>query len=83
MKTGLILAAIVCGLWLVHRLALWMEDRGWIYWTRSRGYGTRAGNAMLEVQGLLEPEKRHVIEMKQDIKAESDGQGDGIGGEKK
>jgi hypothetical protein len=75
-NTGLILLAVVVGLWLLHRLALWMEDRGWIYWTRSRGHSTRAGNALLEVQGLLEPQKRHVIEMKRDLKAEQDAQGD-------
>lgn len=77
MRNALIGLAILAGFWLLHRLALWMEDRGWIYWTRSRGYGTRAGNAMLEVQELLEPEKRHVIEMKRDLKAEKDDAGDG------
>lgn len=77
MKTVLVLLAGVCALWLLHRVALWMEDRGWIYWTRSRGYSTRAGNALLEVQELLEPQKRHVIEMKRDNRPERDDKGDG------
>jgi hypothetical protein len=64
-------------LYALHRLASWMERRGWIYWTRSGGHSTRAGNALLEVQKLLEPSKRHVIEMRRDIKAEQDDAGNG------
>ncbi|MBI4891521.1 MAG: hypothetical protein HY821_12920 [Acidobacteria bacterium] len=71
----LIAAAAV--LYALHRLACWMEDRGWIYWTRSRGYATRAGNAFLEVQQLLEPSKKVVLEAKRDEKAQQDDAGDG------
>ncbi|MBI5084379.1 MAG: hypothetical protein HZB13_07265 [Acidobacteria bacterium] len=70
----LLLAA--AGLYALHRLALWMEGRGWIYWTKSSGHSTRAGNALLEIQEMLEPSKRHVIEMKRDAKAERDDAGD-------
>lgn len=66
---------VLVGLYGLHRLACWMEARGWIYWTKSGGHSTRAGNAMLEVQQLLEPGKKHVIELKQDEKAERDDQG--------
>ncbi len=77
MSTFLMVLAAGVGVWLLHRVALWMERRGWIYWTRSGGHSTRAGNALLEVQGLLEPEKRHVIEMKRDVRGERDESGEG------
>ena len=74
------LIAIAASLYALHRLALWAESRGWIYYKRSQGSSTRAGNAMLEVQQLLEPSKRHVIEMKRDQRAERDDSGDGPSG---
>ena len=39
----------------LHRLASWMETRGWLYWSKSGGHTTRAGSAMLEIQQLMEP----------------------------
>ncbi|HEY1911319.1 MAG TPA: hypothetical protein VGG73_10380 [Vicinamibacterales bacterium] len=52
--------AILFGL---HRLALWMEDRGWIYYRRKHGSSGSLGSACLEVQAMLEPSKKHVIEI--------------------
>jgi hypothetical protein len=63
-------------LFLLHRIALWMESKGWIYWTRSSGVSTRAGNAMLEVQKILEPPKSHILELKRDTRPSRDDQGD-------
>ncbi len=37
---------------------------------------TRAGNAFMELQTLLEPGKRHVIVAKETKKTEQDGEGD-------
>lgn len=68
-----LIAAAVYGL---HRLALWAESRGWIYYMKSRGYSTRAGSAMLEVQQLFEPSKKHIIEIKRDQRGVEDDQGD-------
>lgn len=70
------LVVIVAGLYALHRLALWMESRGWIYYKHSSGSSTRAGSAMLEVQQLLEPSKRHVIEIKREQKPVEDESGD-------
>ncbi len=49
-------------LWLLDRAALWAEDRGWIYWRKRQPDRATSGNAMLEVQALLEPQKVHVVE---------------------
>ena len=55
-------AAGLVTLWLLDRGALWAEDRGWIYWRKRQPDRATSGNAMLEVQALLEPQKVHVIE---------------------
>ena len=53
---------IIAGLYLLHRLGLWMEDRGWLYYQRKRGSSCALGGAMLEVQALFEPGYHHVLE---------------------
>ena len=55
-------AAAAVALWLVDRAALWAEDRGWFYWRKRQPDRASSGNAMLEVQALLEPQKVHVVE---------------------
>lgn len=56
---GLAAAAALYGL---HRLALWMETRGWIYYRKQSG-SVSVGTAFLEIQSLLDPGKQHVIEI--------------------
>jgi hypothetical protein len=40
-----------------------MEDRGVIYYRRRHGTSASLGNAFFEVQALLEPDERHIVEM--------------------
>lgn len=54
-----------------------MEGRGWIYYKRNRPTRTALGNAFLEVQSLLEPEKKHLAEIRKDEKRDSAESGDG------
>jgi len=61
-NTLLVLLGAAAGLILLDRLLLALERRGWIYWRRSRGSSGSLGNAMLDVQKILEPSKRHVVE---------------------
>jgi hypothetical protein len=49
-------------LYVIHRLALWAEERGWIFYRHKRATGGTMGTALLELQTILEPTKRHVIE---------------------
>jgi hypothetical protein len=66
MKVALVLA-LACGtLYLLHRLALWAEDRGWIYYQRRRPSRTALGNAFLEAQAIVEPGKRLLLEARQE-----------------
>ncbi len=70
----IVLGALV--LILFDRLALAMESRGWIHWRRSRGMSSRLGNAFLELQSIIEPDKKYIIEAKHERKRENRDTGD-------
>lgn len=46
----------------LHRLAVWAEERGWVYYRHRRPSRSALGRAFLEVQSMLEPEKRALLE---------------------
>jgi len=71
MKALLIVLAIVCSALALHLLALWMERKGWIYYKHNKPSSSRLGNAFLEIQSILEPGKKHIIEIKNELKKES------------
>jgi len=73
---GLIIT-ISATLFLLDRLALWMERQGWIYWRRSNGTSSRLANAFLELHAMLEPSKRHVVEVRKKEKRDQAESGDG------
>lgn len=62
------------GVYGLHRLGLWAERRGLIYY-RSAGRGGGAGNALLELQAILEPGQRHHIEEREQEHEENDESG--------
>jgi hypothetical protein len=49
--------AALCGL---HRVALWMEDRGWIYYIRKKPRSSPLGS-FIAFQKIIEPQAEHVI----------------------
>lgn len=55
------LIVVVSGIYGLHRLLSWLEDRGSIYYLKKRGSSGTVGSAFLEVQSLIEPSKRHVV----------------------
>ena len=60
---------------LVDRLLLWMEWKGWIDYRRTYpGHYNdgQVGPAFLAIQGLLEPEKRHAAEEQTALRTERD-----------
>jgi hypothetical protein len=73
------LFAILAGLALygAHRLGLWAERRGWIYYRQRRGSSGTLSQAMLEVQALVEPAKRYVLEEQRRDEVEAGESGDG------
>lgn len=79
----LLLGALVLGiLWLLDRLALRAEARGWIYWRKVKPKGNALGAVTLELQNIFESGKaRHVQEApEQPDHASPDPGGDGSGG---
>jgi hypothetical protein len=79
LAAGLVLAGF-----LVDRLLLWMEWRGWIDYRRTdpgRIHAGQIGPAFLAIQGLLEPDKKHAAEEQTRLRTERDAQGDGDGEE--
>ena len=74
MSTFLLVAAAVVGLWLLHRLALWAERRGWIYYIHKQPSLDTLGSAFLELQQMVEPGKKHVIEAKREQRQEQNGE---------
>ena len=72
----LLAAVLVCGgIYLLHRLALWAEGRGWIYYLRRRPSRSALGNAFLEVQAIVEPGKRRLLEARQQEPLDGDESG--------
>lgn len=56
-----VIPAISIVLYGLHRLALSMEGRGWIYYKKS-GSSSTATNAFLSIHQLFEPGKKYVLE---------------------
>ncbi|MDP8245244.1 MAG: hypothetical protein P9L94_14265 [Candidatus Hinthialibacter antarcticus] len=51
-------AVVVIG-YSAHRLMLWMEDRGWVYYRKSGGGGSGVGNALNELNSFFETDARN------------------------
>src|SRR5215218_4310886 len=66
------ISAVIAALYALHRLALWMEGRGWLYYMHKRGSSGSLGSAFLEVHALMDPGKRHVLEVVRDEDDEQD-----------
>jgi len=74
-----ILALVLRGL---NRLLVWMDEKDWILIPNQEAMkNTERGvlQGFLELQAIIEPAKRHVIQQKEDeeIETEQDDQGDG------
>ena len=71
-KILLLIAAVVIGLFLLDRLALWMEARGWIYWRKIKPKGGGGAAALTSFHQLIEPGVRDVIEERQEHRIDAD-----------
>ena len=70
---GIVIAIALYGL---HRLALWAEDRGYIYYLEKQQSPGTLGNAFLETQALIEPNKKAMVEALRDEHEEQADSGD-------
>lgn len=67
-------AAAVYGL---HRLALWAEARGWVYYLRKHGGGGTMAGILHDLQTHLQPRIEHVRKAREALQEgqKKDGQG--------
>ena len=49
---------------LFNLFCLWLEQKGWLYYKRKRPLGGTVGNALQELQTLLIPSNKYVVEVK-------------------
>jgi putative acetyltransferase len=59
-------------LYALHRVALWAEGRGWIYYLNRKPSSSALGNAFLEFQSMIEPETRPLVEARKEEAVEED-----------
>lgn len=76
MKPAIFVLLAAAGLYGIHKLAVWAEERGFIYYRKRHGSSGAVSRAFLEVQSLLEPTKRHVLEEKARERVEEQDFGD-------
>jgi O-acetyl-ADP-ribose deacetylase (regulator of RNase III) len=73
MKILFFVAAAALALYGLHRLALWMEARGWLYYINSNPSTSTLSQAFLEVQSIMDPGKKIVLEtMREDASDEAE-----------
>ena len=76
MKIFLWIAGAVIALFLLDKILLKMEARGWIYYSKKKPSRSSLGNAFLEIQSFLEPSKKELVEVMKDEKKEQAESGD-------
>ena len=76
MKTAVVLFAVAVLAYGLHRVALWAEARGWIFYLRRQPSRSTLGNAFLEVQSLIEPGKAQLVEARKEESAEENNMGE-------
>jgi hypothetical protein len=65
MMTIIKVIAILLGLYLIDRVCLWLEVKGWLYYRKHKPLGGFLGNALLCLSCFMDPSIRHTIKVKQ------------------
>lgn len=76
MRILLLLVGATLLLFALDRLALAAERRGWVYYRARKANPASLGSAMLEVQSLLEPGAREVVDARSEAPGEAEAKGD-------
>jgi hypothetical protein len=66
---GLAVVCLVPTLWLLDRLGLWLEERGWLYYRKKKSSSSPL-SSLVALQQLVEPGVEHVIHVGQQRRAE-------------
>jgi len=70
---GILIVGLILGL---DRFLLFAERRGWIYYRKKKPSSSALGNACLEIQQILEPSKKYVVQIKKEEKRDQQEAGD-------
>lgn len=70
LAAALWLGGVIVTLFMIDRLALWAEARGWIYWRRKKAQTGALGSALMEMNVITNPSAQHVIDAKDAKKLE-------------
>ena len=65
MRFTIILLAIILAFYLFDKLSLWCERKGWVYYRKHRPNSDIIRSSLQELNTILMPSNRHVIEMNQ------------------
>jgi len=65
--------------YLIHRLGLWLEERGWLHY-KNKKPDSSGGGCFIALQQVLEPPIKHVRHVKEEnrhqVEKDASGQGD-------
>lgn len=61
MEVVLWISGIVAALFVVDRLGVWAESRGWIYWRKGRGRAA-AGSVFASMAEVFQPSQVHYVQ---------------------
>jgi hypothetical protein len=71
------IAGGLAALYTLHRVALWLERRGWLYYVNSRDHFAGRGSLLVAVAAAVDPTVRHLIEAQRAFEVvEEEGIGD-------
>lgn len=76
MRIVTILAVATLLAFVIDRLLLAAEARGWIYYRKKQSSPATSASAFLEIQSMLEPGRKYEIRAMQDEEEETDDSGD-------
>lgn len=71
---GLILIAGL--IFVLNRFLLYMESRGWIYYRKKKPGSGALSSACIEIQQMLEPSKKYVVQVRKNEKRTQQEAGD-------
>jgi len=63
LQWGVIVVGAATSIYALHRLCLWLEKRGWLYYKHKQP-GSSPMSCMTALQEVLEPQTQHVIHVK-------------------
>lgn len=59
----IVVACVLVALYGLHRLALWLESKDWLYYRRKPTAGSIGRSLFLDIHQMMEPGKKHVVEV--------------------